>query len=173
MQDWERSSTNKHTNTIILRQRGLIILTAYERSVVKGSINQWADWTCEHCCRVKIAAAHETNERAEFNLCSHLKVVQQTFFKYISDTDTHTQRHKHTHACAYLPPNHYALTWDLPELAWLHHGLTHLSCVSHEPSTHTHMLSHTLCTFHTCRRYLPPLLGSPLKPEENAVTEPR
>lgn len=67
--------------------------------------------------RAKIAAAHETNEQAEFNLRGHLKAVQQTFFYNTFLTQTYTQRRKHTHACAYLPPNHYALTWDLPELA--------------------------------------------------------
>lgn len=53
--------------------------------------------------RAKIAAAHETNEQAEFNLRGHLKAVQQTFFfKYISDTDVHTEAQ--THTCMRISP---------------------------------------------------------------------
>lgn len=70
------------------------------------------------------------------------------------------------------PPDRFAPSLDLPTLAWLHHALSHLSCVS--PShTHTHFPTHSAHFTHADVISSPPLLGSPLSLRKMAVTEPR
>lgn len=79
------------------------------------------------------------------------------FFLFISETGIHTDAQTHT----YLPL--ITMPWLGTSLNWHDSTMALLTSLVWAMSpSHTHMLSHTLCAFHTCRRYLPPLLGSPL-----------